>query len=91
MAWMLGFFMVFDGVMTEIGLRNGTLEELNPIMMWFHSVGLLVLVKVILAIVLVWAIPKAVEKHRWSWWGFLICVGVYGVITGMHVDGIFSH
>lgn len=76
LSWFIAILNVFDGVLTAYGLREGKIEELNPIMrfLWVTSPALFLALKFSLSVLVVIISIVIYKKSRKTF------LGVYSVL-----------
>ena len=96
LSWLIATLNVFDGVITAYGLKEGKIEELNPIMrfLWVTSPPLFLALKFSLSIVVVIISIVVYKKSRNTFYGLyaVLLVGVccvYIAIFVLHMIWLF--
>ena len=89
LSWFIAALNIFDGVITAYGLKEGKIEELNPIMrfLWVMSPPLFLALKFSLSVLVVIISIVVYKKSRKTFYGVyaVLLVGVCCVYMGIFV------
>ena len=89
LSWLIAVLNVFDGVITAYGLKEGKIEELNPIMrfLWVTSPPLFLALKFSLSILVVIISIVVYKKSRNTFYRVyaVLLVGVCCLYIGIFV------
>ena len=89
LSWFIAILNVFDGVLTAYGLKEGKIEELNPIMrfLWVTSPPLFLVLKFSLSVLVVVISIVVYKKSRKTFYDVysVLLVGVCFVYLGIFV------
>lgn len=89
LSWFIAALNVFDGVITAYGLKEGKIEELNPIMrfLWVTNPSLFLALKFSLSVLIVIISIVVYKKSRKTFYGVysVLLVGVCCVYIGIFV------
>ena len=89
LSWFIAMLNVFDGVLTAYGLKEGKIEELNPIMrfLWVTSPSLFLALKFSLSVLVVLISIHIYKKSRQTFYGVysVLLVGGCFVYVGIFV------
>lgn len=87
LGWLIAVLNIFDGVTTAYGLKNGKIEELNPIMafLWMMSPPLFLALKFSLSVLIVIISMLVYKKSSKKFQGVysVLLVGVCCVYLGI--------
>ena len=89
LSWFIAALNIFDGVITAYGLKEGKIEELNPIMrfLWVMSPPLFLALKFSLSVLVVIISIVVYKKSRKTFYSVyaVLLVGVCCVYIGIFV------
>ena len=89
LSWFIAMLNIFDGILTAYGLKEGKIEELNPIMrfLWVTSPPLFLALKFSLSALIVIISIGVYKKSRQTFYNVYtaLLVGVCFVYVGIFV------